>query len=115
MRKSSSGQRAKPKKSSSQPPSKPNTHAGMIVVSAKELKKRLGKRKTETLLDEYVEAGSQIKPDMAVMAELAEKHKAETVLDVRFRLAPEQYDALAEYFKEKGQPGTNLVKKAIEE
>lgn len=89
------------------------------AVSKKELKVRLSKKlsnkKIEQLIDDYVEASLQVLPDMNVIINLAQKNRVAKLLDVRFRLESEQYDALAEYFGEDGQPGTYLVKKAIEE
>jgi hypothetical protein len=89
------------------------------VVTRRELKTRLSKslsnKKIEKLIDEYIEASSNVIPNMDVITSIAQKSKATKLLEVRFKLESEQYDFLAGYFREDGQPATYLVKKTIEE
>ena len=90
------------------------------TVSEQDLKKRLSGKLTsdeiENLIDRYVEATSlEDSLTMTVIADLAKKGQEKKLLQVRFSLEDDHYDALATYLGEDGRSGTFLVKKALEE
>lgn len=89
------------------------------LVSKNELEKRLKGKLTpmeiENLMDEHNSASSNTLPDIEKINKLAKKKTESKLLKISFSLTEKEYDALAKYFNEEEMPGTELVRKTLDE
>lgn len=88
-------------------------------VSENELRTRLASSMSEDQIEELInlhtETSLEELPVMNEITRLSKKKSEGAILRVSFRLSEGQYEALANYFKEDGQAGTILSKRAVEE